>query len=171
MTAAITKLTYMRVLIPFLLLIISLMVISCKKEGPAGPTGNANVTVFNFGNRTINGTSEYQLLGISSAQLDSSIVLAYVNPNTFNETVWFPVPGSAGGGIEMSFIIYPITNGSAFSLRLFNADGILYPSPIVFRKTRIFIVPANKMVNVNGRVAGPDLKDYYAVKEFYKIPD
>jgi hypothetical protein len=174
MTAAIIKPTYMRVLIkiPFLLLIISLVVISCKKEGPAGPTGNANVTVFNFGSRTINGTSEYQLPGISGAQLDSSIVLAYINPNTYSETVWFPVPGSAGGGVEMSFIIYPVTNGCAFSLRLFKAaDGIPYASPIVFRKTRIFIVPANKMVNVNGRIAGPDLKDYYAVKEFYKIPD
>ncbi|RPD41599.1 hypothetical protein EG028_09845 [Chitinophaga barathri] len=161
--------------VPFLLLIISLMAISCKKDGPAGPAGkdgNANVTVFNFGSRVVTTASNYVLSGISRGRIDSSMVLAYYNPVPEDESAWYPVPGLGSlGAYETRYFISQTSNDYTFSVRLVTPAGAAYTTPVTFRKMRIFIVPANNVVNVNGRMAGPDLKDYYAVKEFYNIPD
>lgn len=162
---------------PIFLLIISLTAISCKKEGPAGPAGkdgNADVTVFNYPSREFTEFTNYDLPGISQGKIDSSIVLLYYNRVGEPETSWYPAPGIGPGRIfEARCTIW--RNGAIgnyrLQLNLLTLTGAAYTTLTTFRKTRIFIVPANNIVNVNGRIAGPDLKDYYAVKEYYKIPD
>lgn len=159
---------------------------ACKKgdtgpEGPPGPTGNANVTVYNFGPQTFSAVLNLQLSNISQGKIDSSLLLAYYNPANEAATAWYPIPGlGSGANYETRYLLYqsattPASNYT-FSLRLVKMDGTAYTTSVTFTKVKIFIVPAT-VVLPGGRQTGGmpnipvDINDYHAVCKYYGIEE
>ncbi len=155
---------------------------SKDKEGPQGepgPSGNANVTVYNYATQTFTGSVNYTLKNTSQARIDSSLVLAYYNPALEAPTSWYPVPGLGSGGLyDTRSFIFPAVNNVDFNytVRLVNANGTGgYTGQVTFTKFRIFIVPANNIL-VGGRMANQpaapvDYSDYHKVCAYYNIPE
>lgn len=154
---------------------------SCKKgdtgpAGPAGADGNADVTVFNYGERTFSGTSGYLMSDISQAKMDASFILAYYNPSTEAATSWYPMPGlGSGGTYDTRYLVYQSSTTPSvytFSLRLMKPDGSgIYTTDVTFTKTRIFLVPASKVLAGGKMVRPVDFSDYHAVCRYYNIPE
>ena len=154
-----------------------LLVSACSKKGDPGPKGdngkdgNADAMVFNFGAQTF--TSALNLtINVSQGKMDSSMILVYYNPETELATAWYPVPGMGSGALyDTRFLTYQsATSPSQYTvaIRLMTPAGLVYPTQVKFRKVRVFVVPANKVVNA--RQAPPaDYSDYAAVLRYYGI--
>ena len=136
-------------------------------QGPQGPGGNANVTLYQFGERTFTGSTDYVVTGLTQAQLDSSFVLLYYNPTMEAETAWYPIPGLGSVGSYVTrFFVYQLDGNHHFGVRLTNpSDGTAYNTPVTWRKMRIFVVPASAVVNLARTRPDLDLHDYGAVAE------
>ncbi|WP_341840563.1 hypothetical protein [Chitinophaga caseinilytica] len=161
-------------LVPMLFL---LFVSACSKKGDPGPKGdngkdgNANVMVFNFGPQTI--TSAINLtIDVSRGKMDSSMILVFYNPETELESAWYPMPGVGSGSLyETRFLTYQSgTSPSRYTvaIRLMTLAGAAYATQVKFRKLRIFVVPANTMVNAR-QAPLADYSDYAAVLRYYGI--
>lgn len=152
----------------------SSLLFACKK-GDTGPAGNANVTVFNYPERTISGgATDYSMPNVSQGQMDSSFVLAYYNPVPEATNAWYAVPGLGSGATYQTRFITLAANATdqIFRLRLNIPGGAAaYTTNVEFRKFRIFLVPANNFLS--GRNSGPvvDHSDYKAVCAYYNIPE
>lgn len=167
-----------------LLLFFAVTLFACKKEGPAGPQGvpgpqgpqgPAEVLSYTFGARTFTGSENYILKGLTQAKVDSSLILAYYNPANELASAWYPVPGlGSGSAYATRYLVYggQQLNEYIFSLRVMKAEDqkTPYALPLTFTKLKIFIVPPGKIIP-GGKMAKPDLDDYYAVKEYYGIED
>ncbi len=158
-------------------------VAACKKgdTGPQGPTGNADITVYNFGQTTFTSAVNLLLNNISQGRMDSSLVLAYYNPVPEATTAWYPIPGSgSGGAYETRYFTYqsataPVSAYS-FGLRAIKADGTAYTTPLTFRKIKIIIAPASVVIAGGRQMSGVstlpvDVNDYHAVCKYYGIAE
>ncbi|NJK97006.1 MAG: hypothetical protein HC905_20660 [Bacteroidales bacterium] len=58
--------------------------------------GNANVVLYNFGEKTFTSSTSYPLAGITTGYLDSCIVYAYYKVSA-GSSYWYPVPGIGAG--------------------------------------------------------------------------
>lgn len=157
------------------LLTLMMIFAACSKKGDPGPTGNANVTVYNYGSVTFTGSTNYTLTNISQGMIDSSLVLAYYNPSTEAATAWYPVPGGGPvGAYEVRYFIHQsAATPSTYTMgvRAQAPAGGPYATPLTFRKFKIIIAPANKVLT-GGRQAAPvDYNDYEAVRKYYNLPD
>ncbi len=163
-------------LLPVLLV---LMFSACSKEGDPGPKGdngkdgNADVTVFNYGAQTITGGALNLTLNITQGRVDSSMILIYYNPEVELATAWYPMPGLGSGGLyDTRYLVYPAATAGQYvvAIRLNGHNGAAYIQQVKFRKLRIFVVPAGKIVNAR-QTAPVDFKDYHAVVKYYGIAD
>ena len=158
--------------------LLSVSVIACKKgdTGPAGPAGaqgangNANITMYQFGNQTFTSQLNLTLQNISKERIDSSLILAYYNPSTEAATAWYPIPGSGSGGLyETRYFVSQLTispSSYTFGIRLLKPDGALYTTQVTYTKIKVIIAPASTIIN--GRV---DLSDYNAVMNYYNLAE
>lgn len=164
-------------LLKLLPLYLALFMSACSKKGDPGPKGadgNPDVTVFNFGGQKF--TSALNLtINVTQGRMDSSLILVYYNPANESSTAWYPVPGTgSGGSYQTRFFTYqssPADQPSQYTvgLRLMTPAGAAYMTEVEFRKVRIFIVPAGRVLP-GGRQAAPvDYGDYHAVLRFYGI--
>lgn len=156
---------------------------ACKKgdTGPQGPMGNADITVYNFGQQTFTGVVNLQLSNISQGKIDSSLILAYYNPANEVATAWYPIPGvGSGGNYATRYFLYqsattPVSTYT-FSLRAIKTDGSAYANVLTFTKVKIIIAPASVVLpggrQMNGVPNIPvDVNDYYAVCKYYGIEE
>lgn len=156
-----------------LTVVCSSLLFACKK-GDTGPAGNANVTVFNYPDRTISGGgTDYVMTNISQGQIDSSFILAYYNPVPEAANAWYPVPGlGSGANYQTRFLTVADGANQLFRLRLNIPGGTaIYNTNVQFRKFRIFIVPANNFLNGRNSRPAVDHNDYKAVCAYYNIPE
>lgn len=156
---------------------------ACKKgdAGPEGPKGNADVTVYNFGQTTFTGAVSLVLNNISQGRMDSSLMLAYYNPSTEAATAWYPIPGSGSGGIyETRYFTYQSATTPVsvytFGLRAIKPDGTAYTTPLTFKKIKIIIAPASVVIAGGRQMSGVstlpvDVNDYHAVCQYYGISE
>ncbi|RPD41600.1 hypothetical protein [Chitinophaga barathri] len=180
------------------LLLFTVTLFACKKEGPAGPagaagqqgvpgpqgpggtqgkTGSANVTVYTFPSRTFVAWSDFEIHNISKGRVDSSLILGYFNTGSDAAPSWYPIPGP--GPVAAYETRYATYFGGAvpnqylvFSVRVSKPNDLAtqYPSAVTFYKTKVFIIPAATVIP-GGKKALPDLNNYYEVKEYYGIED
>lgn len=162
-------------------IVISLLVImtflgqACKKgdAGPKGVDGNANVIQLNYGPQTFTGIYNFPLPdSITQGRIDSSLVLMYYVLDREAPTTWYPVPGlGSGGNFETRSFVYqsgsnPVKLSVSVRIMMPNSP-VSYPTPLTFSKTRILIIPASKVMTVNG--GGLDLQHYGAVRSFLNL--
>ncbi|MGN6291518.1 MAG: hypothetical protein ACTHMV_02150 [Chitinophagaceae bacterium] len=160
-----------------ILLFSTLFFSACKKGdvGPQGPTGNADVKMFTFSSQTFTGALNLKLpVGLTQGYIDSSLVLVYYNPSNEAATAWYPCPGlGSSGAYETRYLIYqssPTPEEWTLSIRLMKPDGSgPYTSAVTFTKIRVVFAPASSIQT--GRSAPIDLNDYYAVKNYFNLPD
>ena len=162
-----------------LLVSATLFMTACEKgeDGAQGPTGNANVTVYNYPTQTTASGSLNYTLTISKEKLDSSLLLVYYNPSTEAASAWYPVPGlGASATYQTRYFIYQTatTPNSEYTLsvRLTQpASGSPYAGPVTFTKLKVVIAPASQVLT-GGRMAAPyDVNDYYSVKNYFGLED
>lgn len=158
-------------------LILVLFSAACSKKGDAGPAGkdgNANVTVYNFGTRTFTSSLNFTV-NVSQGKMDSSMLLVYYNPEAEAASAWYPAPGGGSGGLYntriLTFQSAPEPSQYTVALRVVTPAGAVYATPLTFRKTRIFIVPANVVINGARQAPPVDLNDYRAVVKYYGIEE
>ncbi|HOY30535.1 MAG TPA: hypothetical protein PKW80_01525 [Bacteroidales bacterium] len=135
------------------LLIIAAVASSCEKEtgpaGPAGPAGtkgangNANVSVFGFGEQTFTtiAHSHFYNLPISDGMADSSLILPYYADGNF----WFQA-GEIGHSANYltRYYIAPYATYSNLWIKILDVDGSDYSgSDITWDSVRVFVIPAN----------------------------
>lgn len=150
---------------------------SCsKKEGPAGPPGNANVRVYNFPSMTFTGSINIPIPNLSRGLVDSSVILVYFNPQAEVESAWYPIPGlGSSASYETRFLVYQnaaTPTDYIFAIRAMQTgSSSFYTAPLTFRKTRLFLIPANEFNTVGRNANGIDYSDYHAVCRYYNIQE
>ena len=156
---------------------------ACKKgdTGPQGPAGNANVTVYNFGEQTFTDVVNLKLSNISQGKMDSSLILAYYNPSSEAATSWYPIPGAgSGAAYQTRYFVYQSATTPVsiytFSIRTLKADGTAYGSAVTFKKIKIIMAPASAVLAGGRQMSGVpnipvDVNDYYAVCRYYGIEE
>lgn len=160
-----------------LVLFVSGALFACSKgkEGPVGPEGNANVTMYTFENRTFTGSLNLTIDNLSKGKVDSSLVLVYYNPSTEDVTAWYSVPGiGSTSAYETRFFLFqsnPTPSTYTLGIRTLKLDGSAYGNAVTFRKIRVIIAPASQIVSGRGISGGFDYSDYNAVKAYFNIKD
>jgi hypothetical protein len=179
--------TFMKHARLLLVLLVCASVVACKKgdtgpEGPAGPagpqgpqgaTGTANVTQYLYGSKTFTSSLTLTMNNITQGKIDSSLVLAYYSPST-DPNYWYPIPGFGSVAAYQTRFYLAANTATSHSIviRVHNADGTSYTSPVTWNKTKVLIVPAATIIN--GRSSGQppvDVNDYYAVMKYYNLQD
>lgn len=145
----------------------------CKKEGPAGPPGNANVTARTFSATSWSWSSPYYYANFSvpeltSANAGSAAVMVYFH-TTSNS--WLALPysqynspynyymgfSSAAGLVQVTWVYdYSLSSG--------DDPNTYYGSNVQYKV--VIIPPAERKANPD-----LDLTDYNAVKEAYHLED
>ena len=149
-------------------------VCACKKgeKGEQGPTGNADVTMFTFENKTFTNTLALEI-PISKSRVDSSLVLVYYCPSTEAASSWYPVPGiGSSGTYNTRYNLYqPQTQTQPSKYRLdirtLNMAGTAYGYAVTFTKIKVIFAPASSisaLSNLN------EIKnDYYLAEKQFNI--
>lgn len=138
-------------------------------QGPAGEDGNANVVLYEFGEKVFTNSLNL-LLSITRERVDSSLMLIYYNPEPEALTAWYQMPGMGPGGSYHTryFIFQSTVSPSVYTLgiRTVNANGAAYGSSVTYRKIKVLFAEASLIVN--GKI---DLENYYEVKEYFGLND
>jgi hypothetical protein len=143
------------------------------QTGPQGPSGtngtngNANVQQYIFGSRTITTQTTYTIPGVTQAQLDSSIILAY---HQSANGYWFAVPGPSGGSYSTKTFM-EISQGLRYEVALLSFTGGSYDTPTTWASFRIIIVPASTVTTLSAKDIGINYSDYNAVRKHYNLPE
>lgn len=149
-------------------------------QGPQGPQGiqgvpgNANVKLFTYGSNTFSFSTSYTIPGLTQADMDKSIVLAYYS---ISSTLWYPMPGIGSGGFyELRYYWdKSVSGGTIFNIRLYNLNGTNYTNSITFTAVKIFIIQASAVTNLSAnktdliKLLPFDTKDYNAVSAYYGV--
>lgn len=167
------------ILLRLLPLCFVLLLSACSKEGDPGPkgedgkNGNPEVTAYDFGPQTINGGALNLTYNMTQSKMDSSFLLVYYNPEAELASAWYAMPGlGSGAQYDTRYLTYAGAQAGQYVLavRLMALNGTAYGSSVKFRKLRMFVVPAVKIVNA--RQAAPvDFNDYHAVVKYYGITE
>lgn len=156
-----------------LLLISSLLVNGCKKEGPPGPAGNANVTsrtfyVSSWSWDSPNYYADFNVPELTADNINSAAVLVYFRTTS---GTWYAVPYTqytsssdyhmgfitVAGTVEVTwFYDNPLSSGS---------DPNAFYGTTVYYKV-VVIPPAERKANPN-----LDLNNYEAVKAAFHLKD
>lgn len=150
-------------------------------QGPQGVSGNANVILYEYGSQTFSGSVYYLITDIEQSTVDSSMVLAYYNPEGEPTTAWYVVPGF--GPFNCTYMtrnaLYKtdtVQSAYTMAVKLVKTNATPYLTTETFTKFRIFVTKASSVVQ-GGRVkkinladAGVDLNDYNAVCDYLGIP-
>jgi hypothetical protein len=145
----------------------------CKKEGPAGPAGSANVTATNF---TVNSWSwdapyyyaDFSVPELTSANINSAAVLVYF---TTTSGSWIALPytqydspynyymgfSSSAGSVQVTWV-YDSSFSSGSDPNAYYSTSVRYKIVVIPKEERI----ANPNVNLN---------DYNAVKAAFHLKD
>lgn len=143
--------------------------------GPTGPEGNANVMLFEFGSRTVS-TSIMYPFEVPAELFKNSLVLAYYNPEVLTDTTaYYPVPGLGPYSNYMTRSYYWTVSSDAdqqyYLVELKVPGGTTnYTTPTVFRKFKIFVIPASAITVATSRGL-LDLSDYHAVVDYLKLSE
>ena len=141
---------------------------ACKpgETGPAGPTGNANVTQVAYNTAfTPSGSPKTLTLpaGIDKSMIDRSVVMVYIQTSLY-PTIWYQIPGVVSLD---DFRYYVNTSTSASqSVSIVRVSGTSIPA---INAVRVLIIPAETVTN--GRKAAVDYANYEAVRAYYNLPD
>lgn len=139
-----------------------LSVQSCK-EGPAGPTGNANVIQLTFGPKTHTGAEIfYSLTGITQEQLNQSAYFTYVNPTG---SFWYALPGTTAGGVK-EYRTY--VQAQATGTPLLYINRVAGSGSESFTTTRVVIIPASVLNSARTTI---NMNNYLEVKNAFNLPD
>lgn len=167
----------MKNLTKILMLAFVAIIASCAKEGPQGPEGNANVIVYRFEDdftfTTSNRYKEFDLTGLTSGQLDSSLVLGYYRQSLCPNWMFSDGQGQDCGGvgsiIPHTLRSYININGRYFAFAIYDLDGSVYSGAnINYTDFKIIVVPAS--ATINGRTRDPRTLSYEEVCDLYHIP-
>ncbi len=149
-------------------------------QGPQGVSGNANVTLYEYGAQTFSGSFNYLIPDISQAKIDSSMVIAYYNPAGAAATAWYGIPSLGPGNayIATNHLYQSSVSPSAYTMeiKLFTPGGSEYTESTTFIKFRIFVTKASSIVEggrvktLNAAEAGIDLADHDALCEYFGLP-
>lgn len=146
-------------------------------QGPAGPQGvmgNANVVLYEYGSLTFTSTASYLMTDITQGRVDSSIVLAYYNPDPEAETAWYAVPGAGSSGtyVTRNFWWQTEVDPSTYTMtvRTHTWTGTLHTTTKTWRKFRIFVVMASAIISPEVK-SEVDLNDYHSVCKFLGIKE
>lgn len=145
-------------------------------QGPQGVSGNANVIMYEYGAKTFTGSVEYLMTDLSKNRADSSMIIAFYNPEGGNATAWYGIPslGPENAYITTHNWYQSSTNPSTYTMNvtLFTPGGVEYSSNVTFTKFRIFvtkasaILPGGRVKNLNPQEAGIDLTDHDVLCEY-----
>lgn len=148
-------------------------------QGPQGVSGNANVILYEYGAQTFSGSANYLITNLTKNRADSSMIIAFYNPDGADATAWYGIPSLGPGN---AYIVthnwyQSSTNPSTYTMNiaLFTPGGAEYSSNVTFNKFRIFvtkassILPGGKVKNLNPQEAGIDLTDHDAVCEYFGL--
>lgn len=150
-----------------ILMLFSITFSACKKgaQGEPGPTGNANVALFTFENKTF--TSSLNLIiPITTAKVDSSLVLAYYNPTLEDVTAWYPIPGiGSSGSYQTRYFLFRNAgqNTYTFGIRVLDLAGNPYVGALTFRKIKVIFAPAASITPLSSSI--DDLRNDYKLAE------
>lgn len=162
---------------------IILAVSGCSKQGPIGPAGpngtngtngtngangNANVKMYFFQNDSLTTAhSFYKYLPVTGAVIDSSIVLAYYDPNGN----WYPSPGlGVGGAYQTRNYTNPGADSVPFNMSPLNPDGSAYTgSKITLNRVKILVAPASSVFI--GKTSPVDFNDYKATMKYFGLKE
>jgi hypothetical protein len=140
--------------------------------GPAGPrgvTGNANVVLYEYGSMTFTSSVSYLMTNLSKGRIDSSMVLAYYNPDTEDPSAWFAVPGADATGNYVTRNFWwqsnPTPSTYTMTVKTQNWDGTINTASKTYTKFRIFVVKSS-VILPGGKKSEVDLNDQDAVYEF-----
>jgi hypothetical protein len=153
--------------------IATMMTSSCKKEGPAGPAGNANVSSTTFSVNTWSWNSPYYYANFSvpdltSSNINSAAVLVYFSTTS---GTWFAVPytqytstydyhmgfSNSIGNVQVTWI-YDNSLSSGSDPNTYYGTSVRYKI--------VVIPPAERKANPNLNV-----RDYNAVKKAFNLKD
>lgn len=139
--------------------------------GPQGPQGNADVTLYEFGPRTFNGMTTFEV-DLTEERVDQSFYLVFYNPSSEAETSWYPSPGiGSSGAYQTRYYLYrPNSAGPyTFVMRILDANtGAAFAGSVTFSRTRIFVIPASSSVASAIVSRQLDPMDYNAVSEMVR---
>ncbi|MCK9612503.1 MAG: hypothetical protein PHR81_03210 [Bacteroidales bacterium] len=157
------------------LFLISIFLISCKKEegpagpqgpqGPAGTNGNANIKMYGYGPCTFNAanfyTQKYTPDGLTAGLIDSSIIYAYYSGG-FDQ--WNVVNGY--GPLDTYTTVLFTDPEPYIGIYLRNPDGSWYNGiDVTWDSVRIVIIPANIFLSaMNEKI---DFGNYTEVTEYF----
>ena len=112
------------------------------------------------------GSTQYNIVGTTQAQLDSSVFLSY---SQLNQT-WYPVPGVGEGAAYQARVnMYVLSGGLAYNVSLITFTGATYSTPKTFESFRIIVVPASAVTTLSAK--GVNFNDYNSVRKYYNLPE
>ncbi len=171
----------------FYVLIGSIVLFSCQKEGstgpqgpagaagPAGPAGaegpqgeqglpgllgNANVKCYKFDTRDTDddGSITYKIPGINATNIDSFMLIGYYGGKTDDHLVWYQVPFSNDVlYLTVSYDVSEDGKGADYKVIFRSNNGTALAGVKVWG-FRIFVIPASQFEELNAKVG--DLKLY-----------
>lgn len=164
-----------------LIIVLGLLVglMSCTKEGPAGPAGkngtdgNANVTTYLFTDSatiTWSATSTITLsydsvFNITDSIRDESVFLIYSKMKVGG--LWYPVPGLGSGG---SYTTRYFIGSNSIVIQLRNPDGSTWSgtNKPEFSAIKVCVIPSTTVIEMNA--AGINQENYQECMR-YLFPD
>ena len=156
-----------------LLLTVTLLTNGCKKEGPAGPAGNANVTARTFSASSWAWSSPYYYANfsmpeINSTNINSAAIMVYFRANSGN---WSALPYTQYNSPYNYYMGFNTSNGNVQVTWVYDTSFSSGDDPNVFYSITVqykivVIPPAERLANPN-----VNLLDYNAVKAAYHLED
>jgi len=150
-------------------------------QGPAGTDGNANVQTFVFDTSEDSGNSiTIAIPEITLEVMQNDVILSYYSPFPLsnNSGLYYSMPGAGQLG---NFVTRVFTEfAGEFNIRFHNWDGTFYnTTPGEVKVVKIIIIESSSTttgkVNSKQQIynelnqAGVNIKDYYAVCDYYGI--
>jgi hypothetical protein len=138
--------------------------------------GNANVILYEYGTQTFSGSANYLITNLTKNRADSSMMIAFYNPEGADASAWYGIPSLGPGNAYIATHNWyqSSTNPSTYTMTvsLFTPGGSAYSSDVTFSKFRIFvtkasaILPGGRVKILSPQEAGIDLTDHNAVSKF-----
>lgn len=159
------------VIAAFVMLLMSVVLFSCKKEtgptgatGAAGKDGNANVVMYKFGSFDFSTNDFAQSITMSQDSFDNMVWLAYIK---YNSTNTYSVPGFGyGGTTNYRFYTYNATATlHEFDIAKVSGTGEAYDD------VKIVGIGISKIIGKKSSLPDIDFSNYNVVKAYYGLKD
>lgn len=159
------------VIAAFVLLLMSVVLFSCKKEtgptgatGAAGKDGNANVVMYKFGSHDFSSGDFFQSITMSQDSFDNMVWLAYLK---YDATLTYAVPGyGVGGTTNYRFYTYNAsTTNHNFEIAKVSGSGETYVD------VKIVGIGISNVIGKKSSLPNIDFSNYNVVKAYYGLKD